>query len=59
MDQEINQSKKIQLFLQQKEMLDTFLKTHAIDQNQYNKSYQGLIDKMGIDVEELKKEGLL
>lgn len=40
--------KKLQLFLQQKALLDTFLKTHAITQAQYDKSLGDLREKMGM-----------
>lgn len=45
----MDENKKIQLFLDQKQLLDTFLKTHAISKDQYNTSLNGLIEKMGID----------
>ena len=50
--------KKKDLFLKQKETLDTFLKTGAITQLQYNKSYGDLVKKMGMEsvVEELTKK---
>ena len=41
--------KKKDLFLKQKETLDTFLKTGAITQLQYNKSYGDLVKKMGME----------
>ena len=41
--------KKLELFRRQKELLDTFLSTGAIDQAQYDKSLNCLIEKMGID----------
>ena len=40
--------KKKQLFLRQKELLDTFLERGAITEAQYNKSLGDLIEKMGI-----------
>ena len=40
--------KKRQLFIKQKNMLDQFLETGAISQNQYETSLNGLILKMGI-----------
>ena len=43
----INESK--QLFLKQKETLDTFLKTGAISQLRYDKSYGDLVKKMGME----------
>ena len=41
--------KKKELFLKQKETLDTFLKTGAISQLQYDKSYGDLVRKMGME----------
>ena len=41
------EEKNRQLFLQQTELLKTFLEHHAITQEQYNKSYNDLVDKMG------------
>ena len=43
------EEKKIQLFLRQKELLDTFLRTHAISQAQYDKSLGDLREKMGME----------
>ena len=43
--------KKKQLFLSQKETLDTFLAKGAISQAQYDKSYGDLKIKMGIEEE--------
>jgi len=40
--------KKLALFRQQKALLDTFLSSGAISQDQYDKSLNGLIEKMGI-----------
>lgn len=40
--------KKLRLFAEQKELLDTFLKTGAIDKAQYDKSLGGLKAKLGI-----------
>lgn len=40
--------KKKQLFLKQKNLLDTFLEKHAISQEQYDKSLGDLRDKMGM-----------
>lgn len=42
------EQKKEKLFLRQKELLDTFLKTGAITEAQYNRSLGDLIRKMGI-----------
>ena len=44
--------KKKQLYLKQKELLDTFLSHHAISQTQYDKSLGDLKAKMGITPEE-------
>jgi hypothetical protein len=41
--------KKKVLFLEQKKTLDTFLKTGAISQLQYDKSYGDLVKKMGME----------
>ena len=38
---------KHQLFLRQKDLLDTFLEHHAITQEQYDKSIGDLMEKMG------------
>ena len=40
--------KKLELFRRQKDLLDTFLKTGAINQAQHDKSLNCLIEKMGI-----------
>lgn len=45
--------KKYQLYLNQKNLLDTFLKLGAITKAQYNKSFGDLTVKMDIDT--LKK----
>ena len=45
------EEKKLQLYLQQKALLDTFLATHAISQAQYDQSLRGLREKMGIPEE--------
>jgi hypothetical protein len=42
------EEKKVQLFLNQKQTLDMFLKTGAITQTQYQKSLGDLREKMGI-----------
>ena len=44
--------KKQELFRRQKELLDTFLSTGAIDQAQHDKSLKCLIEKMGIVTEQ-------
>ena len=41
--------KKKQLFLKQKELLDTFLAHHAITKAQYDKSFGDLTRKMGFE----------
>lgn len=41
-----SEEKKRQLFLKQKNLLDTFLEKHAISQAQYDKSLGDLRDKM-------------
>ena len=46
--------KNKQLFLNQKELLDTFLERHAISQAQYDKSLGDLRAKMGITDNEIK-----
>lgn len=46
--------KNRQLFLNQKELLDTFLERHAISQAQYDKSLGDLRAKMGITDNEIK-----
>ena len=42
------EEKKRQLFLKQKDLLDTFLKSGAISRAQYDKSLGDLKEKMGI-----------
>ena len=42
------EEKKKQLFLKQKELLDTFLERNAISPAQYDKSLGDLRDKMGM-----------
>ena len=46
------EEKKLALFRQQKALLDTFLSSGAISQAQYDKSLNGLIEKMGIKKEQ-------
>ena len=41
--------KKIDLFLRQKDTLDKFLERGAISQAQYDKSYGDLVVKMGME----------
>ena len=43
-----SEEKKKQLFIRQKELLDTFLERNAISQAQYDKSLGDLRDKMGM-----------
>jgi hypothetical protein len=43
------EEKKKQLFLQQKELLDTFLDKNAISKAQYDKSLGDLRYKMGVN----------
>ncbi len=45
------EDKKKHLFLNQKQLLDTFLDHGAISQAQYDKSLGDLIVKMGMDME--------
>ena len=42
------EEKKKQLFLKQKQTLDTFLSRNAISKAQYDKSLGDLIEKMGL-----------
>ena len=49
--------KKRELFLRQKDTLDTFLANGAISQAQYDKSYGDLVKKMGM--EEVAEELIL
>lgn len=44
-----DEEKKKRLFLDQKELLQTFLEKHAISQAQFDKSYGDLCKKMGFD----------
>ena len=46
------EEKRKQLFLDQKQLLDTFLEHGAISKAQYDKSLGDLIVKMGIDVQD-------
>ena len=45
------EDKKKQLFLNQKQTLELFLERGAISQAQFDKSYNDLRTKMGMDVE--------
>ena len=49
--------KKLQLYNQQKETLDTFLKTGAISHDQYEVSLNGLRTKMGVTFDKVEKCG--
>lgn len=42
------EEKRIQLYLRQKEMLESFLKRGAISQAQFDKSFGDLTEKMGM-----------
>ncbi len=44
-----SEEKRKQLFLNQKELLLTFLERHAISQEQFDKSYGDLCKKMGYE----------
>lgn len=48
------EEKNKQLFFQQKQTLDLFLERNAISESQYNKSLGDLINKMGINIEDIK-----
>ena len=43
------EEKKKELYLKQKHLLQTFLERHAITQEQYEKSLNGLTEKMGME----------
>ncbi len=43
-----HEEKNHQLYLTQKELLDTFLAKHAISKEQYDKSLHDLTEKMGM-----------
>ena len=47
------EEKNRELFLHQKKTLDTFLEHGAISRAQYDRSLHDLIEKMGIDREQL------
>lgn len=42
------EEKKKELFLRQKELLETFLAHHAISRQQYEKSLRDMSEKMGM-----------
>ena len=50
------EEKKIQLYIEQRRLLDSFLARNAISQAQYNKSLGDLTEKMGMSevLKELK-----
>ncbi len=50
------EEKNRELFFRQKELLDTFLEHHAITKAQYDKSLGDLIEKMGMDKADCKRE---
>ena len=50
----MDDKKKMELFLNQKDTLDKFLERGAITKAQYDKSYGDLVKKMGM--EEVAKE---
>lgn len=41
--------KKVDLYIRQKNLLDTFLEHHAISKEQYDKSLGDLTEKMGME----------
>lgn len=45
----MNEKQKEELFLNQKNLLDTFLSTGAITKEQYDTSLNGLKEKMGLN----------
>lgn len=51
-----NQDKKVELYLRQKELLDTFLEKGAISKAQYDKSFGDLTKKMGMEAYAGKEE---
>ena len=51
------EEKKKELFLRQKQLLDTFLEHGAISREQYDKSLGDLIVKMGIREDEERMDG--
>ena len=53
---EVSREKKKQLFLNQKQLLDTFLEHGAISRAQYDKSLGDLIVKMEIDIQDCCSE---
>ena len=59
MEVSVADERKKQLFLSQKQTLDSFLSTGAISTAQYDFSLNGLITKMGISHSDLKEWGIL
>ena len=51
------EEQKKELFLRQKQLLDTFLEHGAISREQYDKSLGDLIVKMGIREDEERMDG--
>ena len=54
--EENREEKRKKLFLDQKQLLDTFLEHGAISKEQYDKSLGDLIVKMGIETDECWEE---
>ena len=52
--EENREEKRKKLFLDQKQLLDTFLEHGAISKEQYDKSIGDLIVKMGIETDECR-----
>ncbi len=52
--EENGEEKRKKLFLDQKQLLDTFLEHGAISKEQYDKSLGDLIVKMGIETDECR-----
>ena len=55
-DPEVREERRKELFLSQKQLLDTFLERGAISRAQYDKSLGDLIVKMGIREDEVDEE---
>ncbi len=51
-------TKKLELYVSQKKLLNTFLTTGALSQAQYDFSLNGLITKLGIKAEDVDKENI-
>ena len=54
--EENREEKRKKLFLDQKQLLDTFLEHGAISKEQYDKSLGDLIVKMGFETDECGEE---